>query len=249
MGAWWSSGRRAKHAVRAAGAAGKRRRRRSQLISQGGRRRREAPSLTVAADLDGRTCRLPPRRGGVRRRPAGRSRPSTIRSSAAATERLRRHGHKATVASHRQAWIVRHASDPFEGRACRCRRTTATGRPRGDVTLAGGTEVPVTPVPRCREGKVFAGSPRGGRWRAPRLCGGRADWTIMTIRERSGRYIQYDPPPPHPADEPIARSGPVDPVHPARTVLGGLTCHTLPRGKERRGNPRCGRVYRSTIFA
>jgi hypothetical protein len=34
---------------------------------------------------------------------------------------------------------------------------------------------------------------------------GRADWTIVTIRERSRRYIQYDPASPHLVDEPIAR--------------------------------------------
>jgi hypothetical protein len=77
----------------------------------------------------------------------------------------------------------------------------------------------------------------------------RADWTIMTIRERSQRYIQYDLAPPHLADEPTARRCPADPVHPARTVLRGPTCHTLPRGKERHRNPSCGHVNRSTIFA
>lgn len=168
-------------------------------------------------------------------------------------------GHSGTDAAFQCLPAQRSSGPAFRGRPVRhfqtgadaaALRTPHSRWPRGESPPAvpqAGRAAPSESLP------ASAQPPRHQRHTCA-LCRGwgscwRADWMIMTIRERSRRYIQYDPDPPHLADEPIARRCSADPVHPAPTVLTGPTCHTLPRGKERHRNPSCGHVYRSTIFA
>jgi hypothetical protein len=198
----WSSGRRGKRAERATGAARKRRR--------GGRGPSHRPNGP------GRTAVSTPRRERIapgssplalrRRQESGP--PSTETATDGGARRVRTGlGEVAVESSGRGRPTLR-------CRHCRAGGRAATAPRRGQ--RAGGRDAG-SPMPR-REGpwpdrlrdarNVVDRASRLARRipaRSPWLCGRREDWTIVTIRERSRRYIQYDPAPPHLVDEPIAR--------------------------------------------
>jgi hypothetical protein len=114
----------------------------------------------------------------------------------------------------RRSWPRRARSLGREGLSGRCGADASGGPGRTGSGALSANAV------SARRGDLPDRVAESGRRRVRRGCAlrrgwgscWRADWTIMTIRERSRRYIQYDPDPPHLADEPIARRCPADPV-------------------------------------